>query len=63
MRGDSSFDIAGKNNADYIATASDRRPGAELHRVNVLTGQSKRLGSIGRGGHTITGLAAVQDLP
>jgi Domain of unknown function (DUF4394) len=63
VRGDSGFDIAGANNVGYIATASDRRPGAELYRVNVQTGDSKRLGQIGRGGVVITGLAAVQDLP
>jgi Domain of unknown function (DUF4394) len=63
VRGDAGFDIAGQNNVGYIATASDRRPGAELYRVNVLNGRSMRLGSIGRDAHTITGLAAVQDLP
>jgi hypothetical protein len=62
VRGDSGFDIAGKNNVGYVATASDRRPGAELYRVDVLTGDSVRLGQIGRGGHVITGLAAVQDV-
>jgi Domain of unknown function (DUF4394) len=62
VRGDSGFDIAGRNNVGYVATASDRRPGAELHRVNVQTGDSVKLGRIGRGAHTITGLAAVQDL-
>ena len=46
-----------------IATASDQRPGTELYRVNVLTGESTKLGSIGRSGSVITGLAAVQDLP
>jgi hypothetical protein len=61
VRGDSGFDIAGRNNVGYIATASDRRPGAELYRVNVTTGSSIKLGQIGRGSHTITGLAAVQD--
>ena len=63
IRGDAGFDIAGRNNVGYIATASDRRPGAELYRVNVLTGESTKLGPIGRGAHAITGLAAVQDLP
>jgi hypothetical protein len=62
VRGDSGFDIAGKNNVGYVATASDRRPGAELYRVDVLTGDSVRLGRIGRSGHVITGLAAVQDV-
>jgi Domain of unknown function (DUF4394) len=62
VRGDSGFDIAGRNNVGYVATASDRRPGAELYRVDVLTGDSVKLGQIGRGGHTLTGLAAVQDL-
>jgi hypothetical protein len=63
VRGDAGFDIAGSGNVGYIATASDRRPGAELYRVNVLNGRSTRLGTIGRDAHTITGLAAVQDLP
>lgn len=62
VRGDSGFDIAGQGNAGYVATGSDRRPGSELYRVNVLTGDSVKLGQIGRG-HTITGLAAVQDRP
>jgi hypothetical protein len=63
VRGDSGFDIAGKNNVGYVATASDRRPGAELYRVNVMNGNSVKLGQIGRGAQTITGLAAVQDGP
>ena len=62
VRGESGFDIAGKNNVGYVATASDRRPGAELYRVDVLTGDSVRLGRIGRSGHVITGLAAAQDV-
>jgi hypothetical protein len=62
VRGDSGFDIAGANNVGYVATAADRRPGAELYRVNVLNGKSVKLGQIGRGSQTITGLAAVQDL-
>ena len=62
VRGNSGFDIAGAANVGYVATASDRRPGAELYRVNVQTGDTKRLGQIGRGGIVITGLAAVQDL-
>jgi Domain of unknown function (DUF4394) len=63
LRGDSGFDIAGQRNVGYVATASDRRPGAELYRVNVQTGDAKRLGQIGRSGVVITGLATVQDLP
>jgi hypothetical protein len=63
VRGDAGFDIAGQNNVGYVATASDRRPGAELYRVNVQTGATIKLGQIGRGAHTITGLAAVQDTP
>jgi hypothetical protein len=63
VRGDSGFDIAGANNVGYVATASDRRPGAELYRVNVQTGATMKLGKIGRSAHTITGLAAVQDTP
>ena len=63
VRGHAGFDIAGRNNVGYIATASDSRAGAELYRVNVLNGGTTKLGSIGRSAHTITGLAAVQDLP
>jgi hypothetical protein len=63
VRGNSGFDIAGAANVGYVATASDRRPGAELYRVDVQTGDTKRLGRIGRSGVVITGLAAVQDLP
>jgi hypothetical protein len=63
VRGDSGFDIAGTSNVGYVATASDRRPGAELYRVNIQTGATMKLGKIGRGAHTITGLAAVQDTP
>jgi hypothetical protein len=63
VRGDAGFDIAGQNNVGYIATSSDRRPGSELYRVNVLNGKSVKLGSIGRSGTTITGIAAVQDQP
>jgi hypothetical protein len=63
VRGDAGFDIAGQKNVGYVATAGDRRPGAELYRVNVLTGNTKKLGQIGRGAHTITGLAAWQDSP
>lgn len=62
VRGEGGFDIAGKQNVGYVATASDRRPGAELYRVDVLTGDSVRIGRIGRAGHVITGLAAVQDV-
>jgi hypothetical protein len=62
VRGESGFDIAGKRNVGYVATASDRRPGAELYRVDVLTGDSVRLGQIGRAAQVITGLAAVQDV-
>ena len=36
--------IAGRNNVGYIATASDRQRGAELYRVNVLNGKSRKLG-------------------
>jgi Domain of unknown function (DUF4394) len=63
VRGDAGFDIAGQNNVGYVATAGDRRPGADLYRVNVLNGKTQKLGQIGRSGQTITGLAAVQDLP
>jgi Domain of unknown function (DUF4394) len=59
----SRFDIAGTNNVGYVATASDRRPGAELYRVNVQTGATMKLGTIGPSAHTVTGLAAAQDTP
>ena len=61
VRGDAGFDIAGQKNVGYVATASDRRPGAELYRVNVQTGASVKLGTIGRGRVVVTGLAAWQD--
>ena len=38
-------------------------PRRQLFRVDVTTGDTKRLGTIGRGGLVITGLAAVQDQP
>jgi hypothetical protein len=36
--------------------------GAELYRVNVLNGGTTKLGAIGRSAHTVTGLAAVQEV-
>jgi len=59
----SSFATAPPASTTLYALDALDRPGAELYRVNVQTGDSKRLGQIGRSGVVITGLAAVQDLP
>ena len=58
---DLGFDIAGADNVGYVAGTRDGRSGAELYRVDVTSGDTKRLGRIGRGDVTITGLAAWQD--
>ena len=58
---DIGFDIAGADNVGYVAGTRDGRSGAELYRVDVTGGDTKRLGRIGRGNVTITGLAAWQD--
>ena len=58
---DLGFDIAGADNVGYVAGTRDGRSGAELYRVDVTGGDTKRLGRIGRGNVTITGLAAWQD--
>ena len=55
------FDIAGRENVGYVAGTRVGRSGAELWRVDVMTGKTRSLGRIGDGGLTITGLAAWQD--
>jgi hypothetical protein len=58
---DLGFDIAGADNVGYLAGTRTGRSGAELYRVDVTTGDTRRLGRIGHGDVTITGLAAWQD--
>jgi Domain of unknown function (DUF4394) len=58
---DVGFDIAGADNTGYVAGTPSGRSGAELYQVDVNTGQTRRLGRIGSGTVTITGLAAWQD--
>jgi Domain of unknown function (DUF4394) len=61
LGGDVGFDIAGADNLGYVAGTPSGRSGAELYQVDVNTGQTRRLGRIGSGNVTITGLAAWQD--
>jgi len=58
---DVGFDIAGKGNVGYVAGTPEGRSGAQLYQVDVTTGDTRRLGRIGHGDVTITGLAAWQD--
>ena len=58
---DAGFDIAGKDNVGYVAGTQAGNAGAALYRVDLQTGQSSRIGRIGNGRLTITGLAAWQD--
>jgi hypothetical protein len=58
---DLGFDIAGTDNVGYVAGTRSGGAGAELYRVDVTTGDTRRLGRIGHGNVTITGLAAWQD--
>lgn len=56
------FDIAGDANVGYLATSTSRSRGSTLYRVDVLTGQTRKLGKIGSGRRlVVTGLAAWQD--
>ena len=55
------FDIAGKGNVGFVAGTASGRPGADLYRVNLMTGKSTRVGRIGNGRLVITGLAVWQD--
>jgi hypothetical protein len=61
LGGDVGFDIAGADNLGYVAGTPSGRSGAELYQVDVNSGQTRRLGRIGSGNVTITGLAAWQD--
>jgi hypothetical protein len=58
---DVGFDIAGSANVGYVAGTRAGRSGAELYTVDITTGQTRRLGRIGSGNVTVTGLAAWQD--
>jgi hypothetical protein len=59
---DTGFDIAGADNAGYLATSTARSRGAGLYRVDVTTGKTRLLGRIGGGKRlAVTGLAAWQD--
>lgn len=58
---DLGFDIAGADDVGYLAGTRTGRSGAELYRVDVTSGDTRRLGRIGHGNVTITGLAAWQD--
>jgi hypothetical protein len=58
---DAGFDIAGSGNVGYVAGTPQGMDGARLFQVDVTTGETRRLGRIGHGNVTITGLAAVQD--
>ena len=55
------IDIAGTANIGYVAGTSAGRDDAQLYRVDLTTGETRRLGRIGRGSVAITGLAAWQD--
>jgi Domain of unknown function (DUF4394) len=57
---DVGFDIAGTDNVGYVAGTPQGRSGAQLYVVDVTNGDTRRLGRIGDGGVTITGLAAWQ---
>jgi len=52
---------AGTANIGYVAGTSAGRDDAQLYRVDLTTGETRRLGRIGRGSVAITGLAAWQD--
>ncbi|HEY7731424.1 MAG TPA: DUF4394 domain-containing protein [Gaiellaceae bacterium] len=58
---DVGFDIAGARDVGYVAGTRAGRAGAELFTVDVTTGATRKLGRIGSGDLTITGLAAWQD--
>ena len=58
---DVGFDIAGSDNIGYLAGTAAGRSGAQLYQVDLATGQTRRLGRVGHGDVTITGLAAWQD--
>jgi hypothetical protein len=58
---ETSFDIAGKRNVAYLATAG-ATGGSTLHTVDLATGTATLVGRIGDGTVTVTGLAAQQDI-
>jgi hypothetical protein len=57
---DLGFDIAGVDNVGYVAGTPKGESSGQLYVVDVTTGDTRRLGRIGHGGVTITGLAAWQ---
>jgi uncharacterized protein DUF4394 len=57
---DLGFDVAGADNVGYVAGTPQGQSGAQLYAVDVTSGDTRRLGRIGHGGMTITGLAAWQ---
>jgi hypothetical protein len=57
---DLGFDIAGADNVGYVAGTPQGQSSAQLYAVDVTSGETRRLGRIGHGGVTITGLAAWQ---
>jgi hypothetical protein len=58
---DVGFDIAGADNIGYLAGTSAGRMATQLYQVDLATGKTRRLGRVGDGDVTITGLAAWQD--
>jgi Domain of unknown function (DUF4394) len=57
---DLGFDIAGADNVGYVAGTPQGGSSAQLYVVDVTSGDTRRLGRIGHGDVTITGLAAWQ---
>lgn len=58
---DGGFDIACADNVGYVAGTPAGRDGAQVYAVDLASGDTRRLGRVGRGDVTITGLAAWQD--
>ena len=58
---DAGFDIAGSDNVGYVAGTRVRDDDAQVYAVDLATGETRRVGRLGRGDVTVTGLAAWQD--
>ena len=58
---DTGFDIAGADEVGYVAGTPTGRDGAQVYAVDLASGETRRLGRVGRGDVTVTGLAAWQD--
>jgi hypothetical protein len=58
---DAGFDIAGSDNTGYVAGTQAGSDGAQVYAVELSSGETRRLGRLGRGDVTVTGLAAWQD--